>query len=203
MVLLCAWLRLTNTDNNRSTNNNTLLQTNRTEMIMYRIHVVVFIRTYTHDDDDDDSFLWMVRWFIHWFLVLVYCVYTVCAQWIALSPSLALDLSFSFLLLFSLLLLLLLLLCVVFVLYKYKPRQWWGECMSVCVLVFVFERYEKLMRESMWFPYSQSIFTRRSGYALFYYFVLFWFWFVVSVFFFYRYAICVVLCFLLLLLLLV
>lgn len=54
MVLLCAWLRLTNTDNNRSTNNNTLLQTNRTEMIMYRIHVVVFIRTYTHDDDDDD-----------------------------------------------------------------------------------------------------------------------------------------------------
>lgn len=43
-----------------------------------------------------DSFLWMVRWFIHWFLVLVYCVYTVCAQWIALSPSLSRTWSFFF-----------------------------------------------------------------------------------------------------------
>lgn len=117
-----------------------------------------------------DSFLWMVGWLIHWFLVLVYRVR---AHWIALS----LPLSYS-------LLLLLLLLCCFHARVKTMVRRLYVYCINIYVCVCMFERYEKLMR--LWF-YEASRYLR-VGPVTRYFITLFCFGFG----FFFRYHLCCV-----------
>lgn len=187
---MCAWLTIHQyVQWPYSSTNNILTTTNK--KWSYTIHIVVFIAahldTHTnigahayHISYADPTMMMIVDSFsvdgslVHPLVFGISLTYTVHAHWIAPFLSLTHSLSiFSVLKLLFSNIVIIVAVCLFHTPQVQAKTMVRSECIWVCVK-FVWTLRKTNGRLCI-FIHSQSIFTRRSGYALFYYFVLFWF----------------------------